>query len=87
MIKGFQERGALSEEPNKISSFTLLDSLIFLDSTVPMVYWIGYLLLQSCLVVPVSLGVVRAGEGQVFGLVLLPFIFRNELQYCSPGIS
>ena len=85
MIKGFQERGALSEEPNKISSFTLLDSLRFLDSTVRLVYWIGYLLLQSYLV-PVSLGVGRAGLGQVFGLVLLFFIFRNALQVCRPGI-
>ena len=85
MIKGFQERGALSEEPNKISSFTLLDSLRFLDSTVRLVYWIGYLLLQSY-VVPVSLGVGMAGLGQVFGLVLLFFIFGNALQVCRPGI-
>ena len=60
--------------PNKISSFTSLDSFRFLDNTVPLVYWIGYLLLQSYLV-PVSLGVGRAGVGKVFGLVQLPFDF------------
>ena len=60
--------------PNKISSFTSLDSFRFLDNTVPLVYWIGYLLLQSYLV-PVSLGVGRAGVDKVFGLVQLPFDF------------
>ena len=69
----------------KLALSLCLTALDFLTALCVWYIGLGISYFQSYLV-PVSLEVGRAGLGQVFGLVLLFFIFGNALQVCRPGI-